>query len=179
VELRGVEPRTSCMPSAGSTSTSVHHRRSPSLDVHPDPPASPRVAVLSCCTPPPWADRRTCFADAHPRPLPCLRFPPMADDHDAMVEVTGPSSAALSPHPAARVAADLDQGEVPKPTAAYPGLERVPPVFPADPHRHLQSCQSAATAATARRRRSPRQVYDTRQSTRRIHAPSLQLPGVS
>jgi hypothetical protein len=40
------------MPSAGSTSTSVYRRRSPSLAVPPGAPASRRVAVLSCCTHP-------------------------------------------------------------------------------------------------------------------------------
>jgi hypothetical protein len=50
VELRGVEPRTSCMPSAGSTSTDVYSRRSPSSLVSTGPPLSGLVAVLSCCT---------------------------------------------------------------------------------------------------------------------------------
>jgi hypothetical protein len=50
VELRGFEPRTSCMPSAGSTSTAVHLCRSPSQAVRISPPGSRPVAVLSCCT---------------------------------------------------------------------------------------------------------------------------------
>jgi hypothetical protein len=50
VELRGFEPLTSCMPSAGSTSTSVCRRRSPSQSVHTSPVSSPPVAVLSRCT---------------------------------------------------------------------------------------------------------------------------------
>ena len=50
VELRGFEPRTSCMPSAGSTSARVHPRRSPSRNVRTSPPESGPVAVLSCCT---------------------------------------------------------------------------------------------------------------------------------
>jgi hypothetical protein len=50
VELRGFEPRTSCMPSSGRTSTAVHLCRSPSQDVPARPPESRPVAVLSCCT---------------------------------------------------------------------------------------------------------------------------------
>ena len=50
VELRGFEPRTSCMPSAGSTSTAVRLRRSPSQEVRTSPVKSAPVAVLSCCT---------------------------------------------------------------------------------------------------------------------------------
>src|ERR1017187_8774258 len=38
VELRGLEPRTSCMPSTGSTSTAVHRRRPPSCGVRTSPP---------------------------------------------------------------------------------------------------------------------------------------------
>jgi hypothetical protein len=40
VELSGLEPLTSCMPSGGSTSTRVHPRRSPSSRVPASPPAS-------------------------------------------------------------------------------------------------------------------------------------------
>ena len=40
VELSGLEPLTSCMPSGGSTSTRVHTRRSPSSRVPARPPAS-------------------------------------------------------------------------------------------------------------------------------------------
>ena len=50
VGLRGFEPLTSCMPSAGSTSTAVRLRRSPSQEVHARPVKSAPVAVLSCCT---------------------------------------------------------------------------------------------------------------------------------
>ena len=50
VELRGFEPLTSCMPSAGSTSARVHLPTSPSRDVRTSPPESGPVAVLSCCT---------------------------------------------------------------------------------------------------------------------------------
>jgi len=50
VELRGFEPRTSCMPPSGRTSTAVHTCRSPSQDVRTSPPESRPVAVLSCCT---------------------------------------------------------------------------------------------------------------------------------
>jgi hypothetical protein len=50
VELRGFEPRTSCMPSSGNPSTVVHQRRSPSLQVPSSPPGSRHVAVLRCCT---------------------------------------------------------------------------------------------------------------------------------
>ena len=50
VELRGFEPRTSCMPSAGSTSTAVRLCRSPSQEVRARPVKSAPVAVLSCCT---------------------------------------------------------------------------------------------------------------------------------
>ena len=50
VELWGFEPQTSCMPSSGNPSTGVCSRRSPSRRVHPRPPASRPVAVLSCCT---------------------------------------------------------------------------------------------------------------------------------
>jgi|CZKW01.1.fsa_nt_gi hypothetical protein len=50
VELWGFEPQTSCMPYSGTTSTRVHHRRSPSHDVRINPPESRPVAVLSCCT---------------------------------------------------------------------------------------------------------------------------------
>jgi len=50
VELRGLEPLTPCLQTTGSMSTSVHSRRSPSLDVHPGPCRSGPVAVLSCCT---------------------------------------------------------------------------------------------------------------------------------
>jgi hypothetical protein len=50
VELSGLEPLTSCMPSGGSTSTRVHPRRSPSSRVPASSPASAPVAVLSCCT---------------------------------------------------------------------------------------------------------------------------------
>jgi hypothetical protein len=40
VELSGLEPLTSCMPSGGSTSTRVHPCRSPSSRVPASPPAS-------------------------------------------------------------------------------------------------------------------------------------------
>ncbi len=50
VELRRFELRTSCMPSAGSTSTAVRLRRSPSRAVHRSAPPSTPVAVLECCT---------------------------------------------------------------------------------------------------------------------------------
>jgi hypothetical protein len=50
VELWGFEPQTSCMPSAGSTSTAVHTCRSASQDVRTSPPRSRQVAVLFCCT---------------------------------------------------------------------------------------------------------------------------------
>jgi hypothetical protein len=50
VDLWGFEPRTSCMPSAGRTSTGVHSRRSPSLWISRGAPESGHVAVLSCCT---------------------------------------------------------------------------------------------------------------------------------
>jgi hypothetical protein len=50
VELWGFEPQTSCMPSSGNPSTRVSLCRSPSRSVHPGPPASGPVAVLSCCT---------------------------------------------------------------------------------------------------------------------------------
>jgi hypothetical protein len=50
VELRGFERRTSCMPSAGSTSTAVRLCRSPSQEVRARPVKSAPVAVLSCCT---------------------------------------------------------------------------------------------------------------------------------
>jgi len=50
VELRGFEPLTSCMPSAGSTSTAVRLCRSPSQSVRVSPARSALVAVLSCCT---------------------------------------------------------------------------------------------------------------------------------
>src|SRR6266851_3238892 len=50
VELSGLEPLTSCMPSSGNPSTRVYSRRSPSSHVHSGPPASGPVAVLSCCT---------------------------------------------------------------------------------------------------------------------------------
>jgi hypothetical protein len=46
----GFEPRTSCMPSAGSTSTAVRLCRSPSQEVRARPVKSAPVAVLSCCT---------------------------------------------------------------------------------------------------------------------------------
>jgi hypothetical protein len=51
VELRGFDPRTSCMPSAGSTSTHVHLRRSPSWNVHPRPYRSGPVAALRAVLP--------------------------------------------------------------------------------------------------------------------------------
>src|SRR5215471_18728838 len=38
VELRGLEPLASCMPSTGSTSTRVYRRRSPSQSVRTSPP---------------------------------------------------------------------------------------------------------------------------------------------
>ena len=50
VELRGFEPLTSCMPSAGSTSIRVYRRRSPSQSVPTGSARSAPVAVLSCCT---------------------------------------------------------------------------------------------------------------------------------
>ncbi len=50
VELRGFEPRTSCMPSAGSASTAVRLCRSPSQSVRISPVRSAPVAVLRCCT---------------------------------------------------------------------------------------------------------------------------------
>jgi hypothetical protein len=52
VELWGFEPQTSCMPSAGNTSTAVRSRRSPSRSVHSSLSRSGQVAVLPCCTPP-------------------------------------------------------------------------------------------------------------------------------
>jgi hypothetical protein len=53
VELSGLEPLTSCMPSGGSTSTRVHTRRSPSSRIPVRPRGSAPVAVLTCCTAPP------------------------------------------------------------------------------------------------------------------------------
>jgi hypothetical protein len=50
VELRGLEPLASCMPSAGNTSTRVRSRRSSSYSVRSSPPRSGSVAVLLCCT---------------------------------------------------------------------------------------------------------------------------------
>jgi hypothetical protein len=50
VELRGFEPLTSCMPSAGSTSAAVRLCRSPSLSVWGGPVRSAPVAVLFRCT---------------------------------------------------------------------------------------------------------------------------------
>ena len=50
VELSGLEPLTSCMPSGGRTSTRVHTRRLPSSRIPARPPASAPVAVLRCCT---------------------------------------------------------------------------------------------------------------------------------
>jgi hypothetical protein len=50
VELSGLEPLTSCMPSGGSTSTRVYPCRSLSSRVPASPPASVSVAVLPCCT---------------------------------------------------------------------------------------------------------------------------------
>jgi hypothetical protein len=44
VELRGFEPLTSCMPSTGSTSTTVRLCRSPSQSVHTGPARSAPVA---------------------------------------------------------------------------------------------------------------------------------------
>lgn len=41
-----------CMPSAGSSSTDVYLRRSPSQILQADPLSSAPVAVLSCCTDP-------------------------------------------------------------------------------------------------------------------------------
>jgi hypothetical protein len=60
VELSGLEPLTSCMPSVGSTSTRVHPRRSPSSPVPARPPPSACVAVLSCCTAPIRAESTRC-----------------------------------------------------------------------------------------------------------------------
>jgi len=60
VELSGLEPLTSCMPSGGSTSTRVSLCRSPSSPVPARPPPSTCVAVLSCCTAP-------IRAEEHPR----------------------------------------------------------------------------------------------------------------
>jgi hypothetical protein len=55
VELWGFEPQTSCMPSAGSASTTVHRRRSTSWNVRSYPPPSGRLlyfpAVLTCPCP--------------------------------------------------------------------------------------------------------------------------------
>ena len=50
VELRRFELLTSCMPSAGSTSTHVYPRRSPSRSVCASPAWSAPVAVLPRCT---------------------------------------------------------------------------------------------------------------------------------
>jgi hypothetical protein len=50
VELRGLEPLASCMPSGGSISTRVHSRRSLSQRVSCSVPPSAPVAVLPCCT---------------------------------------------------------------------------------------------------------------------------------
>ena len=50
VELSGLEPLTSCMPSGGRTSTRVHPCRSQSSRVPASPPVSRCVAVLPCCT---------------------------------------------------------------------------------------------------------------------------------
>jgi hypothetical protein len=49
VELSGLEPLTSCMPSQGRTSTRVSLCRSPSRDVPHGLPESARVDVLPCC----------------------------------------------------------------------------------------------------------------------------------
>jgi site-specific DNA recombinase len=72
VELWGFEPQTSCMPSAGSTSTAVHTCRSASQGVRTSPPGSRQVAVLSCCTPP---GARQEYADAAVPPATCIRTP--------------------------------------------------------------------------------------------------------
>ena len=50
VELRGFEPRTSCMPSVDRPSTAVCRGRSPSLSVCRSPARSGSVAVLPSCT---------------------------------------------------------------------------------------------------------------------------------
>lgn len=50
VKLWSFEPQTSCMPSAGNTSTRVRSRRSSSYSVRSSPPRSGSVAVLLCCT---------------------------------------------------------------------------------------------------------------------------------
>ena len=47
---KGTRTPDPCVQTTGSTSTSAHSRRSPSLDVYPGPCGSGPVAVLSCCT---------------------------------------------------------------------------------------------------------------------------------
>ena len=86
VELSGLEPLTSCMPSGGSTSTRVHPCRSPSSPVPARPPPSACVAVLPCCTAPIRAEghplRPSWRPDQRqPRGTGYMRMPPGAPRH--------------------------------------------------------------------------------------------------
>ncbi len=76
VELRGFEPRTSCMPSAGSTSTAVRLCRSPSQEVRARRVKSAPVAVLSCCTGQPARSGSQSAPDQPEPPRTLPRCPP-------------------------------------------------------------------------------------------------------
>jgi hypothetical protein len=85
VELSGLEPLTSCMPSGGSTSTRVHLCRSLSSCVPARPPLSVCVAVLPCCTAatPPGATSRA------PEGSPDQRQPCIPDYRCALRRASG------------------------------------------------------------------------------------------
>ena len=101
VELRGFEPRTSCMPSAGSTSTAVRLCRSPSQEVRARPVKSAPVAVLSCCTGQPARPGSQGAPDQPepPRTLPrCSPRRPASDRARSVPQSTG-GSPRLRPRP--------------------------------------------------------------------------------
>ena len=113
VELRGFEPLTSCMPSAGSTSTAVRLCRSPSQEVRARPVKSAPVAVLSCCTGQPARPGSQGAPDQPepPRTLPrCSPRRPASDRARSVPQSTG-GSPPLRPPP------------LPLPTAASPRSE--------------------------------------------------------
>jgi hypothetical protein len=64
-------------------------------------------------------------------------FAPAAGKRDAEVQALGAGSTLLSPHPAARVAPDVNQNEILDRPAAHPRPERRRRSARLEPHRHV------------------------------------------
>ena len=148
VELRGLEPLTSYMPSGGSTSTGGHPCRSPSSPVPARPPPSACVAVLPCCTAPIRAEGHPLRPNWRPdQRQPCetgyRRMPPGAPRYPVKQPRTLGSSARPSASPPPRLSpgsrGDHGHRQLAAATAAHiPG-----------PHIKLPIGESSASSANS------------------------------